>query len=433
MDIKSQLESSLPADQQHLLRFVADIAGSLGFPVYIVGGSVRDLLLGHAINDLDLTVEGDSRALAESMLKRLGGKVMIHAKFGTARWTPTESTFERLNVPMLTMDSLPPHLDFVSTRSEIYTSPGVLPKVKRSSIQDDLRRRDFTINAMAVRLDGIHFGALVDILDGRADLERSLIRVLHPRSFIDDPTRMFRAVRYAVRYGFEIEPETLKLFNDEARSVLAELSGERLRHEFDLIFEEANPIPALKKIKELGLLRPIHPALPSADEEMLAKAKDQPAENIGGFAVPDILSFQQTLGWVLYLMGLSEKDIEEMAERLDFPALLTKAASAGTSLYKDLSSFKDWKPSQWTFHLDELPPLAVYAVWLVTSEESLREYLEKWRNVKPFTTGDDLKKLGLIPGPKYKEILSGLRAAWLNGEVKTKEEEFAFRNRLIAK
>ena len=433
MDIKSQLESSLPADQEHLLRFVADVAGSLGFPIYIVGGSVRDLLLGRAINDLDLTVEGDSRALAESMLKRLGGKVMIHAKFGTARWTPTESTFERLNVPMLTTDSLPPHLDFVSTRSEIYSSPGVLPKVKRSSIQDDLRRRDFTINAMAVRLDGIHFGALVDILDGRADLERSLIRVLHPRSFMDDPTRMFRAVRYAVRYGFEIEPETLKLFNDEARSVLAELSGERLRHEFDLIFEEANPIPALKKIKELGLLRPIHPALPSADEEMLAKAKDQPAENIGGFAVPDILSFQQTLGWVLYLMGLSEKDIEEMAERLDFPALLTKAASAGTSLYKDLSSFKDWKPSQWTFHLDELPPLAVYAVWLVTSEESLREYLEKWRNVKPFTTGDDLKKLGLIPGPKYKEILSGLRAAWLNGEVKTKEEEFAFRNRLIAK
>jgi len=432
MDIKSQLESSLPADHQHLLRFVADVAGSLGFPIYMVGGSVRDLLLGRAINDIDLTVEGDSRALAELMLRRLGGKVMIHSKFGTARWTPTESTFERLEVPMPEASSLPPHLDFVSTRSEIYTSPGALPKVKMSSIEDDLRRRDFTVNAMAVRLDGDHFGALVDILDGRADLERSLIRVLHPKSFVDDPTRMFRAVRYAVRYGFEIEPETLNLFNDEAKSVLAELSGERLRHEFDLIFEEANPVLALEKIKELGLLAPIHPALRDTDCGLLNKVEGKPAEGFGEFAVPDILSFQQTLGWVLCLVGLSEKDVEEIAERLDFPALLTKAASAGTSLHKDLPSFKDWKPSQWTFHLDELPSLAVYAVWLVTSEGALREYLEKWQNVKPFTTGDDLKQLGLIPGPKYKEILSCLRVAWLDGEVQTEKDEKALRDRLIA-
>ena len=165
MNLKSQLESSLPIDHQHLLHFVADVAGGLGYPVYMVGGSVRDLMLGRAVNDFDLTVEGDAGTLAELMLRRLGGKIMTHPKFGTARWTPTDSTFERLNVPVLQPEKIPPFLDFVSTRSETYSKSGALPKVKKSGITDDLRRRDFTINAMALRLDGFHFGELFDIVD----------------------------------------------------------------------------------------------------------------------------------------------------------------------------------------------------------------------------------------------------------------------------
>jgi tRNA nucleotidyltransferase (CCA-adding enzyme) len=432
MNLRSKLESALSEDRLHLLRVVADVAGSFGYPIYMVGGSVRDLILGRSINDFDLTVEGDAGAFAKSMMRKLGGRILIHSKFMTARWTPTESTFEQLNVPIIKPELFPPFLDFATARSEIYSQPGALPKVRRSSLNEDLRRRDFTINAMAVRLDGFHFGELIDIADGRSDLERGLIRVLHPRSFVDDPTRMFRAVRYGKRYKFDIEPDTLKLFNDEAKTVLAELSGERLRHEFDLIFDEAGPLPMLGILKDLGLLSGIHPSLSIADHKQLSRITDKPAEGYGEFAIPDILSFKQTLGWILYVMKLSDNEVEEIAERLAFPALLTKAAFGASSLLSNLSSFKEWKPSKWTFHLDELPSLAVYAVWLATSEQPLREYLENWRSVKPVTSGDDLKKHGLVPGPKYKEILSRLRAAWLDGEVNTKDEEVKLRDRLVA-
>jgi tRNA nucleotidyltransferase (CCA-adding enzyme) len=426
------LEKSLPKDHLHLLRVIADVAGSFGYPIYMVGGSVRDLILGRSVRDFDLTVEGDAGTFAESMMRKLGGKILIHSKFRTARWTPTESTFERLNVPIMEPEKIPPFLDFVTARSEMYSQPGALPTIKKSSLIDDLRRRDFTINAMAVRLDGFHFGKLVDVADGWADLERGLIRVLHPRSFVDDPTRMFRAVRYAGRYAFEIETDTLELFNDEAKSVLSELSGERLRHEIDLIFDEVTPIPMLGRLMHFGLISTIHPALLNADQTLLAEIIEQPAEGLGEFSVPDILSFKQTLGWVLLLMNLSNRDIEAIAERLAFPALLTAAVLSASSLLSELHSSKDWKPSQWVFHLDEIPSLAVYAVWLGTSEQTLHEYLVKWKNINPFTSGDDLKKLGLVPGPKYKEILSRLRAAWLDGEVKTKEEETKLRDRLIA-
>ena len=431
MNLKSKLESALSEDHLHLLHVIADVAGSFGYPIYIVGGSVRDLILGRPINDFDLTVEGDAGAFAESMMRKLGGKILLHSKFGTAKWTPTESTFERLNVPILEPEKFPPFLDFVTARSEVYSQPGALPTIKKSSLNDDLRRRDFTINAMAVRLDGFHFGELVDVADGWADLERGLIRVLHPRSLVDDPTRMLRAVRYVGRYAFEIESDTLTLFNDEAKSVLSDLSGERLRHEIDLIFDEVTPIFMLDELKNLGLMSMIHPALPNANHTLVTKIVDQPVEGLGEFTVPDILSFKQTLGWILFLMNLLNKDIEVIAERLAFPALLAGATLSASSLLSDLPSYKDWKPSQWTFHLDGLPPLAVYAVWLGSPTRALHEYLVKWRNINPFTSGDDLKKHGLIPGPKYKEILSRLRAAWLDGEVTTKDEETKLRDRLI--
>jgi len=432
MDVKSELESALSEERLNLLRVIADVAAMLGYPIYMVGGSVRDLMLGRPINDFDLTVEGDASSFAQSMMRKIGGKILIHAKFKTARWTPTESTFERLNVPILAPDNFPPFLDFVTARSERYSRPGSLPKIRRSSLNDDLRRRDFTINAMAIRIDGSHFGEFVDIAGGLPDLERRLIRVLHSKSFLDDPTRMFRAIRYAGRYEFQLDVSTLKLFNDEARSVLAGLSGERLRHEIDLLFDEVNPLLMFEKVKELGLLSVVHPKLLSTDFKRLTKIVDKPADGFGEFAVPNIFSFRQTIGWVLYLMDLDERPIKEIAKRLAFPILLTKAACAASVLKKELPTFKNWKPSQWTFHLDEISPLAVYAVWLAVGEQPLRKYLETWKSVKSYTTGDDLKKLGLTPGPKYKEILLHLRAAWLDREVRTEKDEIKLRDRLIA-
>jgi tRNA nucleotidyltransferase (CCA-adding enzyme) len=421
MKVSDRLESALTPESLALVRLLKAEAERLDLPIYLVGGSIRDLLLGRAINDFDLTVEGEAARLAEVILRKFAGKVIFHSRFSTATWTLDETTFRRLNVPMLGASSFPPFLDIISARSETYSKPGVLPAVKRSTIDDDLRRRDFTINAMAVRLDGRFWGQLHDPLGGQADLENKRIRILHPRSFEDDPTRMMRAVRYAGRYGFEIEAETLSLINDEAREVLSRLSGERLRHELDLVFEEMHPSEMLHRLAELELLKPIHESLAHANFQL--PFLEILSSEFGEFTIPDIMTFRRTLGWVLWLMPLSAFDIDMIAKRLDFPALLTKSARAASSLLTELPLLMTYKPSQWTFYLEELPAIAVYAVYLTRKEPALREYLVNWRKVKPTITGDQLMERGLVPGPRYAEILRQLRAAWLDGEVKNEKEE----------
>ena len=428
MNLSNRLDSFLTTELLAVIRLVKAEAERLDLPLYIVGGSVRDLLLGRAIKDLDFTVEGDAGRLAEAILRRYAGKVVFHSRFGTATWTLDESTFRRLNVPLLGASAYPASLDLISARSEIYSHPGVLPTVKRSTIDDDLRRRDFTINAMALRLDGSQYGQLHDPLNGRVDLARGAIRVLHDRSYVDDPTRMIRAVRYADRYGFKIEPDTLKLVDEEARDVLSQLSGERLRHEFDLIFEETNPSGMLRYLAELNLLQPIHSSLQHANFQ-LPFIDILPAE-FGEITIPDILTFKRTLGWILWLMPLPDFDIGVISKRLDFPSLLAKSAQAASKLLAELPYRVIWPPSRWTFHLEQLPSIAVYAVYLMRQEPALREYLVHWRKIKPVTNGNDLKQRGLEPGPRYAEILNQLRAAWLDGDVVSREEEIKLLEKL---
>jgi len=436
------LKRSLPNDRLELLHLLAYQASMLRMPLYLVGGVVRDILLGRAVNDFDLVVEGDSASFAEYIMKKYGGKILVHPKFGTAAWEINESTLKRLNVPVFRYINSLLSFDFASARSETYAQPGALPTVKRAAIDDDLRRRDFTINAMAFRLDGEHFGELFDPLNGEKDLQDKLIRVLHGKSFMDDPTRILRAVRYAVRFGFEMDADTLKLINAEARGILSQLSGERLRHEFDLMFEEEKIYALLERLKGLDLLNVIHASLITADPSTLLTAAgqrrrplnvlvDKPEQEFGEFMTPDMFSFRQTLGWVLYLLNLSGDEIASIAKRLTFPTLLTKTARGASSLDKNLSTFMDWKPSQWTFYLDEIPALAVYAVYLVSEDQTLLDYLVKWRTIKPNTTGTDLKNLGLEPGPRYAVILRQLRAAWLDGDVKTEEEEQTLLKKIV--
>ena len=225
-NLSELIERSFPKDRLDLLRLLAAQAETRQMPLYIVGGSVRDLLLGRRLNDFDLIVEGDAIALGRALSSKYGGTVTAHSKFGTAKWFLPES---------LKSDHVT--LDLISARSETYKHPAALPSVKRGRIADDLRRRDFTINALAIRLDGSHFGELRDDLDGAEDLHRGMIRVLHSRSFIDDPTRMYRAVRYAERYGFKIAEDTVILI-PEARPFVEKLSAQRIWHELDLILEE---------------------------------------------------------------------------------------------------------------------------------------------------------------------------------------------------
>jgi tRNA nucleotidyltransferase (CCA-adding enzyme) len=286
---------------------------------------------------------------------------------------------------------------------------------------DDLHRRDFSINTLAVRLDGSHFGELRDDLGGLDDLDKKIVRVLYIQSFIDDPTRMYRAVRYEMRYGFKVADETLALI-PKARGLIDRLSAQRIRHELDLILAEPKAASMLRRLAELDLLKPIHAALSfdNSTQHSLDNAKISPE-----YVVPHLTPVH--LRWLLWLMSLPEKQIESVNKRLHFTAPLFESLLASSRLFADLAFFIDKKPSQCVESLQELPLLAVYAVSLAAldgkSKAALENYLVRWRHVKSKTTGNDLKKLGIPPGLRYQEILSRLRAAWLDGEIYNEEEE----------
>ena len=278
---------------------------------------MRDLVLGRRLNDFDLTVEGDAITLARSLASKHGGGVTAHAKFGTAKWFLPQN----LKPDAETHDTL----DLISARSETYKHPAALPTVKPGSIADDLRRRDFTINALAIRLDGSHFGELRDDLNGLEDLQKEIVRVLHPRSFIDDPTRMYRAVRYEGRYGFRIAEDTLALI-PEARPFVEKLSPQRIRHELDLILDEPNAVSMLRRLAELDLLAPIHPALANFNQSNLATLKsDDPALQ------------NRNSRWILWLMHLTDQEIEFLNERLHFTADLLKILRSASLLNANLT------------------------------------------------------------------------------------------------
>jgi len=399
----------IPLDRQSLLADIARQAASLGATCYLVGGFARDLLLNEFVDDFDVVVEGDAIKLGEALVKQRGGKLIAHRKFGTAIWRVHENEA----------------IDLITARSESYRHAGALPTIKPSTIEDDLRRRDFAVNALAVRFDGDHLGEVLDPLDGRADLAQGLIRVLHPRSFVDDPTRVFRAVRYEQRYGFNLHPDTAKLINRESFETLSKLSGERIRHEFDLIFEEENFARMLSRLNELGVFDLFAPRPPKFNEDYSGLINSRPPAEFG------VSAHRVLLGYSLWLMDLPANAIESISKRLRFTSELRNATLSAAQLKNDLPALKDAKPSAWTMRLEKIPPLSVYAVWLISNASALKEFLVKWRRIKANVTGDDLKVRGVPTGPRYKEILSQLRAARLDGEVKNEQEEDELLNALL--
>jgi len=398
----------IPSEKLTLLSNIANLAETLSMSCYLVGGSVRDLLLGRPVKDLDVIVEGDAIALAKKLVEVYGGRQTPHFKFRTAFWHVPNS--EHI-------------VDLISARSETYDKPGALPTVNPSAIEDDLRRRDFTINAMALRLDGQGMGEVLDPLGGGADLERGVIRVLHPDSFIDDPTRIFRAIRYEMRYGFSIEPETLAAINKESFKVLESLSGERLRNELDLILDEDEAAKMLLRAADLGVLDAIHPKMPTFNQDY--------ADLLEMDIDLDIPADRRVMGYILWFMDLTEEEIFLLVNRLDFSNQLSLDAWAGAQLKRSLPHLVDSPPSLWTYALEKLPLLSIYAVYLVSRENALLSYISIWRHVKPRTTGNALKAMGLPPGPRFGEILNRLRAAWLDGEVRNEADEQELLTRLL--
>jgi len=391
--------------------------------------------------------------------------VTSHSRFGTAKWFPGQpaspsSTPPNIPIdplfPLLEAAHLPRSIDLISARTEFYTHPTALPTVERGSIKLDLHRRDFTINTLAVRLDGHHFAELHDYWGGLNDLRLGLVRCLHSLSFVDDPTRMLRAVRFEQRFGFKIEERTQQLLT-EAITLIERVSGDRIRHELDHILDEPSSGQMLTRLDNLGLMKAIHVDLLWEDWirshfEALQDLHPEPFWNVAKY-VSEVscsqlehmdkhprdggrVSLKRALAYALWLVRLPPERAASVLLRLKIPRGLSDEIISACRLWFNLPSYKDLPVSLLTIKLSEYPPLAIYVVFLANSDPSQRNllflYASHWRQIAPSTTGEALIARGLRPGPHFRTILRALRAAWLDGKISSVKEEAELLDRLIA-
>ncbi len=414
--LAQELLRRLPRHQRDLIGTARVLGQRRGVSVYLVGGPVRDLVLGRASADIDLTVAGDALGYAEALAAHLGTRVTIHPRFGTAT--------------LILPDGL--RLDVATARREHYARPAALPQVVPGTIRDDLLRRDFTINAMAVRLVPRR-GQLLDPFGGLKDLQRRVLRALYEHSYRDDPTRIFRGARYAARYRLRFSPRDRRLIRSIlSEKVLQRLSGDRLFHELELLLEEPRAEAALKILQGLGILRVLDPAL-AVGPGVVARMKRirrawQRCDQLGISSRP--------LRWRVNLLALllyvPARVRRRVAEHLGLKGppldLLIRELGDFRFLEKQLEG-RSVGASRIRHRLDRASPDLCILLWTTGARRvrnGVERYLTRLASVRPALTGGDLRKFGFPPGPNYRRILDLLLEGRLEGRLKSREEEIAF-------
>ncbi len=404
---------------RNVLDKIGKIGDRLNFPVFMVGGFVRDLFLGIKNYDLDIVVEGEGIKFARELGKDLGGRVRSHEKFGTAI--------------VILADGF--KIDVATARREFYEYPAAFPKVELSSIKKDLYRRDFTINAMAIQLNQKYFGKLIDFFGGQRDLRKGIVRVLYNLSFVEDPARIIRAIRFEQRYNFKMDRTTenfLKKAIDD--KLLSRLRKKRITEELILILKEESPIKSLKRIEKLKALRYILPEVELNEETVkrLNKVKDNYS-----FWKCNMLDEKIQL-WVIYFCCLT-KNIEKKQLQRIFKRLIFKQKYLENINYiylnldqiiKFISQKDEISPSNIYIKLKGLSNEVLFLAIMESDGDIVKEriinYLKKYKKESLCISGKELKELQIEPGPIYSQILNKLLCAQLDGEVENKKDEIRF-------
>ena len=413
------IEKIFPKRVQNIINKIGEIGDKLNFPVFIVGGVVRDLFLGIENYDIDIVVEGDGIKYARELSRSWEGRIKSHEKFRTA-------------VVILT-DGF--KIDVATARREFYEYPAALPEVELSSIKKDLYRRDFTINAMAIQLNQKHFGKLIDFFGGRKDLRIGIIRVLYNLSFVEDPARIIRAIRFEQRYNFKIDRATedfLKKAIDD--KLLSRLRKKRITEELIIILKEENPLKSLKRMEELGALKYILPEVELDEDtiERFNKVKDN-----YNFWKGNISDGKIEL-WMIYFCCLIRNLKKSQIQRI-YKKIILKQKSLEKINYcysnldqiiKMISQKNKISPSFIYLKLKVLPNEVLFLAMAESNTDIAREriydYFEKYKKESLYISGKELKELKVKPGPIYSQILNKLFCAQLDGEVKNKRDEIRF-------
>ena len=403
MDYLKSLQEQTSPDLWALITRLAELAAERTSPLYIVGGRVRDLLLGRTATDLDLVVEGDALELVRALARDQGGEAVVHTRFGTATYR---------NGPLA--------FDLATARTESYSRPGVLPDVRPGPIEEDLARRDFTVNAMALRLSPPNAGMLLDRFGGRQDMEDKLVRVLHDDSFVDDPTRIMRSIRYEQRLGFRIEPSTLSLLSRDLH-LLPSVGVDRLRRELDLILLELEPELPLLRAHALGVLHTIDPVLhlDSRISELFQTARRQLGQ-VEPAAYLALLLYSVEAGEAMQFLERYRFPKESMRKVEDTLVIRDTEARIGTSALRPSLVYASFKG---------LDKNSVRVFSIASTDDKARaratDYLSRFADVHAELTGKDLMAMGVPRGPKIGGFLNRLRDARLDGLADSREDETA--------
>ena len=404
MNASSVVKEYLDDEQFRILNEIAAISAEFGTNCYLVGGAVRDVLKGQSSGDLDTMVEHRCSEIAYAVAEKLGGTVLKVTRFGTAA----------LDIGAI-------QIDISTARRETYEKSGALPKVFPGTIDQDLARRDFTINAMAISLSRDSFGDLIDHHNGVLDLESGVVRVLHNQSFEEDATRILRAIRFAGREGYQLDEHTERLIRRDVR-YLETVSGERIRHEIERIFLEPTSSAMLQVANDLKVLQAIHPAL-GFDQSI----------------VPPITCDLDDLNLIFYGLitrQVSPEDVEPITTRLMLDSVRAAFVNDIVSIRAIVPSLRLSKFNSETYYLLEgLQPLALdaYATFTDDAEavKRIRLYLDELRFVRPSITGESLLAEGVPEGPWIGQLLKSLLAARLDGDISSYEEEVEFVRRTL--
>jgi len=432
----------LPKEILDLIYLSQDIACYNNMSVYLVGGFVRDLLLGVPNLDLDIVLEGDGIKFAEDLASHLKAKLIRHRRFGTATLMLKPQQKIDPSTSLRVNGERSRTIDVTSARKEFYPQPAHLPVVSKGNLRDDLSRRDFTINAMALSINSEDFGKLIDFFRGKEDLSNKKIRVLHHLSFVDDPTRILRGIRFEQRYNFKIEPTTLERLKEAVKlKMLDKVEPQRIRDDLILILKEKYPLKEIKRLSELVGFDFISPRLSVTKETY----------NLMSSIERQMRWFQKVHhqrravdAWLVYFMCLIDSVGRGETVRICRRFAFRKGEEKRISSYKRMRYLsmmvlnkKEIKPSE-IFSFFE--PYSYEVILYLKAkyknrffQKHIEDFLENYNHIRLHITGDDLHKLGVPPGPAYQKILAKILKAKLNGLVKTKNEELGFAENLIKK
>ncbi len=426
-NIKNMIKSRLPKNVVSLLEYAGTLAGDMGVRAYAVGGFVRDILLNRQNLDIDLVVEGDGIAFAQLLGRELGGRVRMHKKFQTAVVVLPDGQ----------------KMDVATARLEYYKYPAALPTVQLSSIKMDLYRRDFSINALAIHLNPDQFGTVVDFFSAQKDIKERTIRVLNSLSFVEDPTRILRAIRFEQRFRFRMDRQTERLIKNALNlNLFQKLSGRRLFHELQLILEEKEVLACFRRMDGFNILQVLHPLL-KMSEHMESVLEE----------VERVLNWYHLLylepraqSWKMFFLGmgtgLDATQFQILLQRLNFTKKdelhFQQLRQAVTDAVRQLHEWQGQgeRLSELYFILQPLPLEGVLYLMARSRKEEIRRhislFLTQLKNQKSAVSGKDLKSMGLTPGPEYANILRLVHFAMIDGHAPDQEAQLALARRLVA-